>query len=66
MVLILIHGNLLFECLMLCFYSQAVVVDNTMYISGCLGFDPASGNLVSGGIEPEANQVNNQLIYFSV
>jgi enamine deaminase RidA (YjgF/YER057c/UK114 family) len=39
------------------FYSQAVVVDNTMYISGCLGMDPVSGNLVSGGIEPEANQV---------
>jgi 2-iminobutanoate/2-iminopropanoate deaminase len=37
-------------------YSQAVLVDNTMYVSGCLGMEPATGNLVTGGIEPEANQ----------
>jgi len=37
--------------------SQAVVVDNTMYISGSLGMDPVSGDLVPGGIEPEADQV---------
>lgn len=37
-------------------YSQAVKVGNTVYLSGCLGMDPASGNLVSGGIEAEARQ----------
>ena len=45
--------------ILLCVYSQAVLVDNTMYISGCLGMDPVSSNLVEGGIEPEANQVVN-------
>lgn len=28
-----------------------------MYISGCLGIDPKTNNLVSGGVEPEAHQV---------
>ncbi|XP_035680064.1 2-iminobutanoate/2-iminopropanoate deaminase-like [Branchiostoma floridae] len=37
-------------------YSQAVVVGDTMYISGQIGMDPASGNLVSGGVVPEAEQ----------
>lgn len=37
-------------------YSQAVKVDKTLYLSGCLGMDPATGNLVSGGIAAEARQ----------
>jgi len=37
--------------------SQAVIVDQTMYLSGCIGLDPTTANLVSGGIEPEAEQV---------
>ncbi|XP_069778655.1 2-iminobutanoate/2-iminopropanoate deaminase isoform X2 [Narcine bancroftii] len=37
-------------------YSQAVVVDRTMYISGQLGMDPATGQLVSGGTSQEAKQ----------
>jgi len=37
--------------------SQAVMVDKTMYLSGCIGLDPTTANLVSGGIEPEAEQV---------
>ena len=37
-------------------YSQAVIVDKTMYLSGSLGVDTASGNLVSGGIAAEARQ----------
>ncbi|KAM9102267.1 2-iminobutanoate/2-iminopropanoate deaminase isoform X1 [Sarcophilus harrisii] len=36
--------------------SQAVLVDKTMYISGQLGMDPASGQLVSGGVAEEAKQ----------
>ncbi|XP_018411664.1 PREDICTED: ribonuclease UK114 isoform X2 [Nanorana parkeri] len=35
-------------------YSQAVVVDKTMYVSGQLGMDPASGQLVPGGVKNEA------------
>jgi len=37
--------------------SQAVMVDQKMYLSGCIGLDPTTANLVSGGIEPETNQV---------
>ncbi|KAJ8394598.1 hypothetical protein AAFF_G00044010 [Aldrovandia affinis] len=37
-------------------YSQAVVVDRTMYISGQLGMDPSSGQLVGGGVQAEAKQ----------
>ncbi|KAK6324315.1 2-iminobutanoate/2-iminopropanoate deaminase [Coregonus clupeaformis] len=37
-------------------YSQAVVVDRTMYISGQLGIDVASGKLVEGGVQAQARQ----------
>uniref|UniRef100_A0A8K9WQF6 Reactive intermediate imine deaminase A homolog n=1 Tax=Oncorhynchus mykiss TaxID=8022 RepID=A0A8K9WQF6_ONCMY len=37
-------------------YSQAVVVDRTMYISGQLGLDVASGKLVEGGVQAQARQ----------
>lgn len=37
-------------------YSQAVQVGQTLYLSGSLGTDPATGALVSGGIEAEARQ----------
>ena len=37
-------------------YSQAVLVDRTIYISGHLGMDPASGQLVPGGVAEEAKQ----------
>merc|ERR1711915_472861 len=37
-------------------YSQAVVVDRTMYISGQLGLDVASGQLVEGGVQAQAKQ----------
>ncbi|XP_029447633.1 2-iminobutanoate/2-iminopropanoate deaminase-like isoform X1 [Rhinatrema bivittatum] len=37
-------------------YSQAVVVEKTMYVSGQLGMDPASGQLVAGGVLEEAKQ----------
>ena len=29
-------------------YNQAVLVGNTMYLSGSIGADPATGNLVEG------------------
>ncbi|XP_057394404.1 2-iminobutanoate/2-iminopropanoate deaminase-like [Balaenoptera acutorostrata] len=37
-------------------YSQAVLVNRTIYISGQLGMDPASGQLVPGGVAEEAKQ----------
>uniref|UniRef100_A0A2K5KHS0 2-iminobutanoate/2-iminopropanoate deaminase n=1 Tax=Cercocebus atys TaxID=9531 RepID=A0A2K5KHS0_CERAT len=37
-------------------YSQAVLVDRTIYISGQIGMDPSSGQLVSGGVAEEAKQ----------
>uniref|UniRef100_A0A1A8I082 2-iminobutanoate/2-iminopropanoate deaminase n=1 Tax=Nothobranchius kuhntae TaxID=321403 RepID=A0A1A8I082_NOTKU len=37
-------------------YSQAVVVDRTMYVSGQIGMDVASGQLVDGGVQAQARQ----------
>lgn len=37
-------------------YSQAVMVDRTLYISGQLGMDPTSGLLVDGGVQAQAKQ----------
>ncbi|XP_067834164.1 2-iminobutanoate/2-iminopropanoate deaminase isoform X1 [Heptranchias perlo] len=39
-------------------YSQAVVVDRTMYISGQLGMDPTTGQLVNGGATQETKQTS--------
>ncbi|KAG7270759.1 hypothetical protein CRUP_010593 [Coryphaenoides rupestris] len=36
--------------------ARAVVVDRTMYISGQLGMDTASGQLVEGGVEAQTKQ----------
>ncbi|XP_023254660.1 2-iminobutanoate/2-iminopropanoate deaminase-like, partial [Seriola lalandi dorsalis] len=44
------------NCSRLCVSSQAVVVDRTMYISGQLGMDPASGQLVEGGVQAQTKQ----------
>ena len=38
-------------------YSQAVRWGHLLFLSGQLGIDPASGNLVNGGFEAEARQV---------
>jgi len=38
-------------------YSQAVAVDKWLYLSGQIGLDPASGQLVAGGVVVEAEQV---------
>ncbi|XP_005008287.1 2-iminobutanoate/2-iminopropanoate deaminase isoform X2 [Cavia porcellus] len=42
-------------------YSQAVLVDRTMYISGQIGIDPSSGQLVPGGVVEEAKQAFTNL-----
>ena len=38
-------------------YSQAVAAGGAVYLSGQIGLDPASGELVKGGIEAEARRV---------
>ena len=42
-------------------YSQAVKVDNTIYLSGQIPLDPASMEVVQGGIEAEIKRVFDNL-----
>ena len=42
-------------------YSQAVKVDNTVYISGQIPLDPATMEIVEGGIEGEITRVFDNL-----
>jgi len=42
-------------------YSQAVKVDNTVYLSGQIPLDPVSMAVVSGGIEAEITRVFDNL-----
>ena len=42
-------------------YSQAIVVQGWVYTSGQVGLDPATGELVPGGFEPQAKQVLKNL-----
>jgi len=42
-------------------YSQAVLVDNTLFVSGQIAIDPATGNLVTINIIQETSQVMNNL-----
>ena len=42
-------------------YSQAVRIGDLLFTSGQVGFDPGSGALVGGGVEPEARQVLQNL-----
>lgn len=38
-------------------YSQAVLVNQTLYVSGQIPLDPDSGKLVEGGIQEQTHQV---------
>jgi 2-iminobutanoate/2-iminopropanoate deaminase len=38
-------------------YNQAVLVDHTLYVSGQIGINPITGELVSDSIESETRQV---------
>jgi 2-iminobutanoate/2-iminopropanoate deaminase len=38
-------------------YSQAVEINNTLYVSGQIPIDPATGKLVDGGITEQTGQV---------
>jgi 2-iminobutanoate/2-iminopropanoate deaminase len=42
-------------------YSQAVRAGNTLYLSGQLAIDPATGEIVKGGIEAETHQALENL-----
>lgn len=42
-------------------YSQAVLAGNTLYCSGQIALDPASGNLVNTTIEDETKQVMSNI-----
>jgi 2-iminobutanoate/2-iminopropanoate deaminase len=42
-------------------YSQAVQAGNMLFISGQIAIDPATNQLISGGIKDEALQVMNNL-----
>ncbi|MFT4255554.1 MAG: RidA family protein [Pseudoxanthomonas sp.] len=42
-------------------YSQAVKVGNTVYFSGQIPLDPATGNVVEGGIEAQARRAFDNL-----
>ena len=42
-------------------YNQAVLANDTLYISGQIGIDPVTGDLTNGGVEAEAKQVMKNL-----
>ena len=42
-------------------YNQAVLADNTLYISGQIPMDPATGELISGDIQKETKQCMENL-----
>jgi len=42
-------------------YSQAVLAGNTLYVSGQIALNPATGELISGSIEDETEQVMKNL-----
>ena len=42
-------------------YNQAILVKNTLYASGQIAINPATNELISGGIEEETKQVMENL-----
>ena len=42
-------------------YSQAIKANGFVFISGQVAFDPATGNLITGGIEQQTEQVMKNL-----
>lgn len=42
-------------------YSQAIKANGFVFISGQIPIDPATGNLIEGGIEPQTEQVLKNL-----
>jgi len=42
-------------------YSQAIVVDEVVFCSGQIGLDPTTGEVVTGGVEAEAERALRNL-----
>jgi 2-iminobutanoate/2-iminopropanoate deaminase len=42
-------------------YSQAIVANDLVFVSGQIGLDPKTGNLVEGGVEAQTEQVMKNL-----
>lgn len=42
-------------------YSQAIAVGNTVYLSGQIGLDPATGHLVEGGFDAQVHRAFRNL-----
>jgi 2-iminobutanoate/2-iminopropanoate deaminase len=42
-------------------YSQAVITGNTAFLAGQIPLNPATGEIVGDGIEPQAEQVMNNI-----
>ena len=42
-------------------YSQAILSDNTLYLSGQIALDPRTNKLISGTVEDETHQVFSNL-----
>ena len=42
-------------------YSQAIQVNNTLYLAGQIALDPATGQLIDGGIEIQTHRVMQNL-----
>jgi 2-iminobutanoate/2-iminopropanoate deaminase len=42
-------------------YSQAIVVDNLAFVSGCIALDPKTGQVVEGGIEAQVKRALQNL-----
>ncbi|HEY6969862.1 MAG TPA: RidA family protein [Candidatus Angelobacter sp.] len=42
-------------------YSQAIRANGFIFVSGQVAFDPSTGNLISGGIEQQTEQVMKNL-----
>jgi 2-iminobutanoate/2-iminopropanoate deaminase len=42
-------------------YSQAIATDDLVFCSGQIGLDPATGNLVEGGLEAQAERALRNL-----
>lgn len=42
-------------------YSQAIKVGDLLFCSGCIPLDPATAEIVSGGVEEQTKQVLNNL-----
>jgi len=43
-------------------YSQAILSNNTLYCSGQIAINPATGNLIMGNITEETNQVMQNIL----